>query len=255
VAGGFFMIQREFQMIVAEVIKRCDNYFQNRLSAIYITGSIHTNEAIIGESDLDGWIFIADDLSSRDKAWIKVTEMDIDSTYEIIDGVHINVKTVQELHDDKFIRFALKYNSTLCFGVDIIAKIESSGADTYEPNKSMAQGRLLFARQCLEDAMINICPECMEKIPKNTYFAARKFARYFILLEGAYYLMAKGEFETYKQDRVVQQLKEHTVGFCDTLDRSLAVLKDPLTAAVKHDDYIAQIYPFVVWMFDEIKKA
>ena len=94
------MIQKEFQIIADEVVQRCDNYFQSRLSAIYITGSIHTNEAIIGESDLNSWIFVADDLSDSDKAWIKEVENEMDRAHEIVDGVHINVKSCRELRDD-----------------------------------------------------------------------------------------------------------------------------------------------------------
>ena len=95
----------------------------------------------------------------------------------------------------------------------------------------------------------------MDKIPENTYFAARKYARYFIIIEGAYYLMAVNKFETYKQECVIQAIRTNCVGFTDILDLSLAVLKDPLAAAIKHSDYIISIYPFVKWMFDEIERA
>ena len=249
------MIQKDFQVIVDEAIEKCKKKFENRLSAIYMTGSIHVNEAIIGESDLDCWAFITDDLSDDDRAWLNETENEMNNAFEIIDGVHINVKSIEELRNDKFARFALKYNSTLCFGYDVISEIEPTGVDIYKPNKSIAKERLSFARKCLEDAMLNVCPQCMEKIPENTYFAARKYARYFILVEGVYYLMAKNKFETYKQEKVLQQLKENSTGFNEILDLSLAVLKDPLRAAIKHDDYIVQIYPFVMWLFEEIEKA
>jgi len=249
------MIQEGFQIVIDETVQKYTEYFQSRLCAIYISGSIHANEAIPGESDLDCWVFIANDLDDSDKSWIAKTEVEIDSRHEIIDGVHINVKSINQLRNDKFTRFALKYNATLCYGHDIISEIEALGAATYEPNMEIAKERLPFARKCLEDAMSNKCPQCIDKIPNNTYLAARKYARYFILVEGVYYLMAKNKFETYKQDRVIQQLKLSCIEFNDILDLSLAVLENPLTATIKHDEYIAKIYPFVKWLFAEIEKS
>jgi len=249
------MIQKDFEPLVNDVTQKCKDYFRDSLCAVYLTGSISTCEAIKGESDLDCWVFVVDKLADNDKKWITESEKDFDSGYEVVDGVHINVKTIEELRNDKFTRFALKYNSTLRHGDDVISSIDASGADIYEPNKSIAKERLLFAQKCLDDAMKNICPQCIDEIPKNTYFAARKYARYFIIVEGVYYLMAINKFETYKQGRVIQQLKENSVGYCDILDLSLAILENPLAAAIKHEDYIVRIYPFVKWMFEEIDNA
>ena len=246
------MIQSGFEAVVDDTANKCKDYFRDRLYSMYLTGSISVCEAVAGESDLDYWVFISDELSDDDKAWIKNTEAEIDSNYEVINGVHINVKQVEELYRDKFTRFALKYNSFLFYGGDIISDIESSGVESYEPNKIIAKVRLPFAKKCLEDAMENICPQCMDEIPENTYFAARKYARYFLVIEGAYYLMAINKFITYKQETVIQLLRENSVGFTDILNCSYEVLKNPLKAAVKHDDYIAIIYPFVEWMHDEI---
>ncbi|MCL2425708.1 MAG: hypothetical protein FWD05_05165 [Oscillospiraceae bacterium] len=248
------MFQKDFATLVHQTTQKCREYFRDRLCATYLTGSINLCEAIKGESDLDYWAFITGELTANDKMWISKTERYIDDGNDIVDGVHINVRTIEELRNDKFVRFALKYNSTLCYGNDIISEINASGADMYEPNKIIAKERLLFVRKCLEDAMKNICPQCMDKIPGNTYFAARKYARYFVIIEGAYYLMAINKFETYKQDRVIQQLKENSTGYNDILDLSLAVLENPLESLIKHDDYIVHISLFVKWIFDEIDK-
>jgi len=249
------MVQIGFESLIDETTQKCKDHFHNRLYATYLTGSIRISEAIIGESDLDYWVLISDELNDYDKIWIANTEIEISNRHKIIDVAHINVKPISELYNDKFTRFVLKYNSELYYGCDILSEIESTGADSYEPSKVIAKERLLFARKCLEDAIKNICPQCMDKIPENTYFAARKYARYFIIIEGAYYLMAMNKFETYKQERVIQALRTNSVGFSDILDLSFAVLKDPLEAAIKHSDYIISIYPFVKWMFEEIERA
>jgi hypothetical protein len=249
------LFQEGFQSAVDEVTWKCKEYFSDRLEAIYITGSVSTNEAIVGESDLDYWGFIEDEVSAADKLWLSKTELEIDRKFQIFDGVHINFRSIEFLQKDKFVRFMLKYNSILYYGRDIISEIDSSGFGLYEPNKTVAKARLAFAKQYLEDALENKCPKCMDKIPGNTYFAARKFARYFVLVEGAYFLMCKGKFESFSLERVIQQLKENSTGHDDILDLSLEVIRNPIDKGVKHTDFIVKVRPFTEWIFTEIEKA
>ena len=65
------MIQKEYEIVVDETTQKCKEYFNHRLYATYLTGSISVCEAINGESDLDYWIFIVDDLNDDDKTWLK----------------------------------------------------------------------------------------------------------------------------------------------------------------------------------------
>ncbi|MCG8482947.1 MAG: hypothetical protein MJA31_06525 [Clostridia bacterium] len=248
-------IQAEYKTVVDEVTRRCSDYFADRLQSIYVTGSIINNEAIINESDLDYWGFIADDVTNDDKAWLLETEKDIADKFQILNGVHINIKSFEYLKKDKFCRFMLKYNSLRYKGHDLISEIESQGTEAYLPDKTIAKYRLKFAKKCLEDALKNKCPQCLEEIPKNTYFAARKFARYFVLVEGVYFLMAKGKFESYKQELVLKQLRENSTGFESILDLTLRILKNPEEANVTHRDFIQSVYPFTKWMFNEIERA
>ncbi|KPU26340.1 hypothetical protein TR13x_10560 [Caloranaerobacter sp. TR13] len=249
------VIQAEYQNVVDEVTRKCSEYFSDRLLSIYVTGSISTNEAIINESDLDYWGFISNEITKDDELWLSETEQEIDEKFQIFDGVHINIKSIEYLKEDKFCRFILKYNSILYKGHDVISEIESQGVDSYSPDKTVAKYRLKFARKCLEDALENKCPQCLEKIPKNTYFASRKFARYFVLVEGAYFLMAKGKFESFKQEIVVKQLKENSIGFDEILDLSLKIITEPEATKINHQEFIRMIQPFTEWMFDEIEKA
>ena len=249
------IFQEGFQSAVEEITRKCQNYFSNRLRSIYITGSVGTNEAISGASDLDYWGFISDEVSDKDRLWLAKTELEIGKKFEIFDGVHISIKSIEFLKKDKFTRFILKYNSILYYGYDIVSEIDSLSFELYEPNKEVAKERLVFARQCLKDALENKCPQCLDKIPENTYLAARKFARYFVLVEGAYFLMSKNKFESFKQERVIQQLKENSCGFNDILDLALEIIKKPLETKVKHDDFIVKVCPFTEWIFAEIERV
>jgi hypothetical protein len=249
------IFQEGFRQAVEEITQKCRDYFLNRLFAIYITGSVSACEALSGESDLDYWGFLTDEVSEKDRCWLKTTETDISNYYPVLNGVHINIKSLEYLKKDKFARFVLKHNSVLYYGSDVVSEIDASGFDIYRPDKVAAKERLAFARQSFEDALNNKCPQCLDKIPANTFMAARKFARYFILVEGAYFLMSRNTFETFKQEKIIQQLKESSIKFIDILDLSLTIMRTPLEAGVRHDDYLALIRPFVEWMFSEIERS
>lgn len=249
------MIQKEFRQAVDEATSLCSDYFTDRLISIYITGSVTTNEAILYESDLDYFVFLIDDVSEDDKLWLLRTEKCIESKYPIINGVHLNINSLEYLKKDNFARFIIKYNSVLYKGMDSISIIESEGLKTLLPDKTTSKSRLNFARKCLEDALNGICPQCLDKIPENTFLAARKFARYFVLVEGTYLLMAKGKFETFKQEPVIEGLKKITNGYDDFLDLSLEIIKKPLEMKITHNDYIIMVSGFTKWIFDEIERS
>ena len=88
------MFQEEFQVAVDEITLECREYFLDRLKSIYITGSVSTNEAIIGESDLDFFGYISDKLIDKDKRWIYKIEEKMNKRFKIFDGIHLNIKSV-----------------------------------------------------------------------------------------------------------------------------------------------------------------
>lgn len=247
--------QREFQAGVEAVATRCRVYFKDRLASVYVTGSVYTHEALAGASDLDLWGFLADSTRPEDEIWVREAERAMDSMLDVFDGVHINIRPIAYLETDRLARFMLRYNSLLYSGRDVIAELDTADAEAYRPGKAIAQKRLPFARQCLEAALRGECPPCMEKIPENTCLAARKFARYFILVEGAYFLMARDAFDSFRQESVLPLLRAHAPGHGSALDASLAVLENPLAAGMGHSAYIRQIAPLVTWMFEAIETA
>lgn len=107
----------------------------------------------------------------------------------------------------------LKYNSVLYHGKDIVNELDNSGCEKFEPNAEMAKGRLAFARQCFEQALDNKQPMCTGEIPTDTYYASRKYARYFVIIEGAYFLMSQSRFESLEKENVLNKLYKYTNGF------------------------------------------
>jgi len=247
--------QNGFKEAVAEITKACSDYFADRLMAIYISGSVCYGEAFEGESDLDYWGFVLDEISEADQLWLSGKEKMYEEQFGIFKGVHIGIKSLDYLKKDKFCSFILKNNSKLYQGYDVVGELYDSETDLLFPDKSVGKVRLGFARKCLNDALNGLCPACIDGIPDDTYFAARKFARYFVLVEGAYYLMSKGVFKSFEQEVVIGQLKKHTTGFEEILDLSLDVIKNPHGGIMNHWTYLEKVRLFTEWMFGAIEEA
>lgn len=243
------MFQQGFQEAVDYVTEQCKGYFSDRLLAIYIAGSVYTNEAVQGESDLDYW-GVTSELSEQDRIWIKQIEENASYQFPRINGFHINFRSFNSVKKETFTRLILEVNSKLYYGSDVIARINLT--DSLD-RIAMAKQRLPFARKCLHDALQKKCPESIDKIPENTYYASRKYARYFIVVEGAYFLMCKNSFENFCQEQIVRQLKENIYGFNDVLDLALRVLNEPIKTGVAHEEFLQLIKPVTERFFDEIE--
>lgn len=254
IGGSVYHMQKEFQPLVEEATVFCKNYFSERLLAIYLHGSIAMGDAIPYVSDLDCYIVISGELGYEDKQCLEQMENELQQKYSMVNGIHLSVHSIIELTKDKFARFVLKYNSMLYFGNDIVKELDSSGCETFEPDAEMAKGRLAFARQCFEQALDNKQPMCTGEIPTDTYYASRKYARYFVIIEGAYFLMSQNEFESFEKSDVLNKLYKYANGFEEELDMTREILKNPESAGITHDEFLKRIRPFVEWMFDRIEK-
>lgn len=246
-------MQKEFQTLVENTVTFCRNYFAEKLLAVYLHGSIAMGDAIPFVSDLDSYIVISGELGLEDKKWTEETENELQQKYPVVSGIHLCVHSVTDLAKDKFARFALRYNASICFGKDVAKELDNSGCEKFEPNGEMAKGRLAFARQCFQQALENIQPMCTGEIPADTYYASRKYARYFVIIEGAYFLMSQNAFESFEKWDVLRKLYMHADGFEKELDMTRQILKEPKGAGITHDEFLKKIRPFVEWMFDRIE--
>ncbi len=247
------MIQKEFLSLVEDSISSCYKYFGEKIIAVYLHGSIVQGDAIPGISDFDCYIVADNALTNEDKTYIHSLEDKLQQKYLIVDGVHLSVNTVEELKADKFSRFILMHNSMLYSGVDIV-RILNSYCEGYKPDKQIAKQRLNFARKCFHDALQGNQPACTGEIPENTYYVARKLARYFIIIEGAYFLMSLNKFVSFEKEKVLSQLKENTTGYEEILDLTEKVILNPIDAGIRHNEFLEIVKPFVEHMFECIEK-
>ena len=248
-------MQKEFKPLVEDATLLCKNYFAEKLLAMYLHGSIAMGDAIPYVSDLDYYIVISEESGNEDNQLLEQMENELQQKNSIVNGVHLSVHSIMDLTKDKFARFALEYNSVLYFGNDIVKELDNSGCEKFEPNTEMAKGRLAFARQCFSQALDNKQPMCTGEIPADTYYASRKYARYFVIIEGAYFLMSQNEFESFEKSDVLNKLYKYADGFKKELDMTREILKDPKSAGITHDEFLNRIRSFVEWMFDMIEKS
>ena len=245
-------MQKEFQPVVDEAIMRVKEYFSGRFLAAYLHGSLNYGDAISNISDMDCYIVIMDNLSDNDKAWISDSENNLQDKYPIINGVHLSVHSAEEVKKDAYTRFILKYNSSLYDGVDIVEIFNTEEFGIIKPDKSVAKSRLKFARQCFDDALNGKQPACTGELPENTYYIARKFARYFVIIEGAYWLMSINQFNSFEKEQVLMDLRENCSEFNDVLDLTEKILLNPVEAGISHEEFLVKISPFMRMIFESI---
>lgn len=92
----------------------------------------------------------------------------------------------------------------------------------------------------------------MGELPENTYYIARKFARYFIVIEGAYWLMSVNKFNSFQKEQVLMDLRENCSEFNYIFDLTEKVLTDPIGAEIPHKEFLMKISPFVLMMFESL---
>lgn len=248
-------MQEEFKPLVEDAATACKNYFGEKLLALYLHGSIAMGDAIPYVSDLDTYIVISEELGNDDKHCIEQMEKELQRKHSVAKEIHLSVHSVIDLVKDKFARFVLKYNSALYFGNDIGQELDKSGYEKFEPNAEMAKGRLAFARQCFDQALNKKRPMCTGEIPTDTYYASRKYARYFVIVEGAYFLMSQNEFASFEKEEVLNKLYKYAEEFREELDMTSKILKAPERAGITHDEFLKRIRPLVEWMFNMIEKS
>ena len=247
------MIQQEFRVLVEQAVYKCQEYLSERFLAAYLHGSIEKGDAVARVSDLDLFVIVSHWNADEDDPWLHKLVHELPRQYDVIDEAHITIATIDSLTEDRFARFALKYNAKLIAGEDFAAQIDQTIGEGYLPDKRLAQSRIGFARRCFDEALAGKDPACTGPLPMDTRYAARKLARYFVVIEGAYFLMSRDSFDSFDKERVLTSLRSVTNGFDDALDLVQKVLLDPIAANVSHDELLKHIRPLVLWMFDQIE--
>lgn len=247
--------QEGFQDVVAAADECCALRFGPRLKGAYVAGSVAVGEAWPGASDLDWFVFLVDEPTPADGAWRSRTRRQLERRFPVASEVHLNVYSVDRLMREEFWRFILRHNAVQIRGANLVAELGRRGARTPRPSRKLARSRLPFVRKCLKEAAAGRCPPALAALPGDPFLATRKLARNFVIVEGAYVLMWKGAFRSFKQEAVLQGLRSTWRRWRPLARTARDVLEDPYRAAVPPDDFMRQVHPFMTWAIDLIEKA
>ena len=246
--------QDGFREAVAAADEACVRRFGDRLQACYVAGSVAAGEAWPGASDLDWFVFVADQPTGADRSWRYRTQKRLDRQFPVLSEAHVNLFSIDKLAGEGFWRFILRYNAVRVRGEDVIAHLERRGVQTPRPSAELAKSRLPFVRRCLADAMAGKCPPALAELPTDPLLATRKLARNFVIVEGAFLLMSEGRFESFKQGVVLDGLTRTAPKWRSLFDTTRVVLQDPYRGAVGPSEFMCSVEPFMTWMIAEIEK-
>lgn len=247
-------LQNPFMQLSYAAVSTCVDILGDTLLAFYLHGSALHGDAIVGVSDLDCCLIVAHALDNRQTAALIDTERSLQARYPVASEVHLNVYTIDALQQDSFARFLLRHNAAILYGKNVVDILEAQGYITPRPDAQLAKSRLPFARDCFRDACIGKQPACTGKLPDNPYLQTRKFARYFVVLEGAYWLMTQGIFTTFDKTTVLRDLKKHLPEFCDVFTQTERILQNPLQTTMPPKQFLSHIRPFVERIFSDIER-
>ena len=249
------IIQREFEALVRAADGRCLTRFDSRLAAAYLAGSVAVGEARPGASDLDWFVFLRDEPTLADKAWRRRVQKQLEHGFPAASEVHLNLFSQERLRREGFWRFILRYNGHRVRGDNLIAAFERQGIRTPRPSRKLAKSRLPFVRHCLSEALAGRCPPALARLPSDPFLASRKLARNFVIVEGAFLLMCQRTFTSFKQEAVLQGLRETTHRWRPLLRKTAAILTDPYRAGIRPDDLMAEVEPFMNWAVTSTEEA
>jgi predicted nucleotidyltransferase len=242
-------IQPEYRPGLALLGERLVAYFGDRLAAIFLTGSVAFHEAVPGVSDIDLFIFLTDEPGDEDTAWFDATLVELTALEPLLAECHRNLFSLARLEREEFWRYACRYNALQVYGSDVLAALEAHGVVIPAPSPAWARARAGFTRRILASLRGGVVPDYLYTPPADPHLAARKLARYFVIVEGAYLLMADGAFTSFRTADVLPALRTRYPQWADLWETTAALLDDPhLTAGA----YLPHLLPFVEWMVDRI---
>lgn len=247
-------IQDGYRELVATADRWCADRFGDRLAATYLAGSVAVGEAWPGASDLDCFVFLRGEPTAADKVWRRRAEKRLEARFSICPNVHLTTSGVERLEQEAFWRFILRYNATRIRGVNLIAELGRRGIRTTRPSRKLARGRLPFVKACLDAAMAGQRVPSLGKLPSDPFLATRKLARDFVIVEGAYVLMARGAFVSFKQEDVLKGLRRVSRRWAGLVRTAEEILRDPHKAGVRPEVFLDMAEPFVNWAIERIDK-
>jgi predicted nucleotidyltransferase len=258
--------QKAYRPAVQDALDACRARFGERLRAVYLSGSVAFGEAWLGTSDVDFFVFLSDDPTDADAAWRQEVEKRLAEHYpQAAKEFHLTLRSVGFMKDEaQGWKFILRYNAVRLHGKDLLEEFESCGLAIPIPDAEAAGTRLGFARKGLEGLKNGRLPDELfgKTFPTDVsqwrdddYLITRKLARYFVLVEGAYVLMADGEFRSFRQEDVLEPLERSYPQWTALFRTVRQITADPFEAGISPRAFAEQAASFTEWAHARAKSG
>ena len=232
-------------------------HFKNRLAAIYVGGSVHRNEAVLGVSDIDLYPFIADSFNERDERWFNQAKQKVESRYaaanglcpprsvnEVLEGLQSTTDEIARERSHSWV-YRLRYDTTLIFGSDLIAGYSVPDMDKHQARDYFQDVRN-FVRYA---AGLEANNKTDFPLPKTPSHCLRKLAR-LAILGGAYLLMGHGKLYTFKGTEILPLLRANLPQWNTFFDETeaLYIFLNPSATENEISAYLAQLVLWIDWV-------
>lgn len=248
-------MDNDFAPAIQDAVKAYEVQFGAHLRAIYLSGSLAFGEGLPGISDMDIYAFIDRELEPCELQWRPQSEEVLGRRYPQVEHFCLNINPLDFLAEQVWWRFLLRYDSVRLRGEDIVAVLEQRGVSTPAPSLEVAKTGLAWMHKCFEGAAKGQVPKELYTAPTDPYLATRKLARNFVIVEGAYLLMAEGKFVSFRSRDVLRQLRCRYPQWEELYAIVEATQHDPVAAAVDPKEFLAHLTPFVHWTIARTEAA
>ena len=259
------LVQDKYRHAVNDALECCKARFKETLLAAYWGGSAAFDEGCPPESDVSLFALIAQDPTAGDRSWAADARATLGRQHPISKHHRLIPFSVSLLKTENWLmKFIFRYNAVRVHGPDLLAEFESEGISIQHPSPEVAKGRIGWVRACVAGLERGVLPDVLfkERMPSDLsavahddFHATRKLARNFVVLEGAYALMASGRFRSFRQDDVLKELRTCCPQWNEFLDHTEAILSNPSAAGAAPLTFAKEALPFARWTIEQMEKA
>ncbi|NCO37662.1 MAG: hypothetical protein COZ06_31855 [Armatimonadetes bacterium CG_4_10_14_3_um_filter_66_18] len=112
----WWSVQEQFRPAIESVLRSCTQWFGERMTALYLAGSVAFGEAWPGASDVDCFIFLEAAPDESDARWCESQATRLAREYPVVSEFHLVVHSVDRLRTDTTWRYLLRHPPCGCTG-------------------------------------------------------------------------------------------------------------------------------------------